>query len=186
VGGGSTLRLIDAYRDWQNTQLDGDVVFSPAPVISRHGNFASTSHNHELQFISPTKSWLGGRFDMVAGLYYFRENYNLGENFDLNSQYCNVAFHPPVQPFLTLKGQCNGFLTSVGGHLANATDQDVFQKVDSYAGYAQGNLYLNDKLYATIGGRYTKDKKEGTYAQTANVFIGKGIFRAPEVLALPN
>src|SRR5439155_22592595 len=60
------------------------------------------------------------------------------------------------------------------------------QKVDSYAGYAQGNLYLNDKLYATIGGRYTKDKKEGTYAQTANVFIGKGIFRAPEVLALPN
>ncbi|HEY4070245.1 MAG TPA: TonB-dependent receptor [Sphingomicrobium sp.] len=186
VGGGSTLRLIDSYRDWKNTQLDGDVVFSPAPVISRSGNFASKSQNHELQFISPTKTWLNGHFDMVAGLYYFREKYNLGENFHLNSQYCNVAFFPPVAPFTGLKTACNAFLTSVGGSLENATDQDVFQKVDSFAGYAQGNVYLNDKIFATLGGRYTKDKKEGTYEQTANPFIGRGIFRAPEALTFPD
>ena len=187
VGGGSTLRLINAYRDWKNTQLDGDVVFSPAPVISRSGNFASKSQNHELQFISPTKTWLGGHFDMVAGLYYFNEKYNLGENFHLNSQYCNVAFFPPVQPFLTFKAGCNLFLNSVGGHLENATDQNVFQKVDSYAGYAQGNVYLNDQIFATLGGRYTKDKKEGTYEQTVKTpFIGAGIFRAPEALTFPD
>ena len=109
VGGGSTVRLIDSYRDWKNTQLDGDVVFSPAPVISRHGNFASKSQNHELQFISPTKAWLNGHFDMVGGLYYFREKYSLGENFDLNSQYCNVAFFPPVAPFTALKPACNAY-----------------------------------------------------------------------------
>jgi iron complex outermembrane receptor protein len=186
VGGGSTVRLIDSYRDWKNTQLDGDVVFSPAPVISRHGNFASKSQNHELQFISPTKAWLNGHFDMVGGLYYFREKYSLGENFDLNSQYCNVAFFPPVAPFTALKPACNAFLAANGGHFDNATNQDVFQKVDSYAGYAQGNFYLNEKLFATLGGRYTKDKKEGTYAQTANAFIGKGIFRAPEALTFPD
>ena len=186
VGGGSTVRLINSYRDWKNTQLDGDVVFSPAPVISRHGNFASKSQNHELQFISPTKAWLNGHFDMVGGLYYFREKYSLGENFDLNSQYCNVAFFPPVAPFTALKPACNAFLAANGGHFDNATNQDVFQKVDSYAGYAQGNFYLNEKLFATLGGRYTKDKKEGTYAQTANAFIGKGIFRAPEALTFPD
>ena len=186
VGGGSTLRLINSYRDWKNTQLDGDVVFSPAPVISRSGNFASKSQNHELQFISPTKAWLNGHFDMVGGLYYFQEKYNLGENFHLNSQYCNVAFFPPVAPFTALKPACNAFLASVGGHLQNATDQDVFQKVDSYAGYAQGNFYLNDQFYATVGGRFTKDKKEGTYKQTvATPFIGAGIFRAPEALTFP-
>ena len=186
VGGGSTLRLINSYRDWKNNQLDGDVVFSPAPVISRSGNFASKSQNHELQFISPTKTWLNGHFDMVAGLYYFGEKYNLGENLHLNSQYCNVAFFPPVAPFTGLKAACNAFLTSVGGHLDNATDQNVFQKVDSYAAYAQGNIHLNDQFYATLGGRYTKDKKHGTYEQTvATPFIGQGIFRAPEALDFP-
>jgi len=192
VGGGSTLRMINSYRDWKNTQLDGDVVFSPAPVISRSGNFASKSQNHELQFISPTRTWLGGHFDMVGGLYYFNEKYNLGENFHLNSQYCNVAFFPglpplSVPPFSMFVGPCNAFLAASGGHLENATDQNVFQKVDSYAGYAQGNFYLNDKLFATLGGRYTKDKKSGTYEQTVKTpFIGAGVFRAPEALTFPD
>jgi iron complex outermembrane receptor protein len=192
VGGGSTLRLINSYRDWKNNQLDGDVVFSPAPVISRSGNFASKSQNHELQFISPTKTWLNGHFDMVAGLYYFGEKYNLGENLHENTQYCNVAFPilPPSNPqaafFLMLRNGCNATLAAHGGTFQNATDQDVFQKVDSYAGYAQGNIYLNEKVFATLGGRYTKDKKEGTYSQVANTFIGAGIFRAPEALTFPN
>src|SRR5439155_16574196 len=164
-----------------------DVVFSPAPVISRVGEFASKSQNHELQFISPNKTWLNGHFDMVGGLYYFQEKYNLGEQFNLNSQYCNVAFFPPVAPFTGLKAGCNAFLTSAGGHLDTATDQHVFQKVDSYAAYAQGNFYLNEQLFATLGGRYTKDRKEGTYKQTVKTpFIGQGIFRAPEALTFPN
>ena len=186
VGGGSTVRMINSYRDWKNTQLDGDVVFSPAPVISRGGNFASKSQNHELQFISPTRTWLDGHFDMVAGLYYFREKFNLGENLHENTQYCNVAF-PPVSPkFIALRAMCNTTLAAHGGTFENAADQDVFQKVDSYAGYAQGNFYLNDKVFATLGGRYTKDKKEGTYSQKADTFIGKDIFRAPEALTFPD
>ncbi len=186
VGGGSTVRLINSYRDWKNEQLDGDVVFSPAPVISRSGNFASKSQNHELQFISPGKTWLDGRFDMVAGLYYFREKYALGENFHQNTQYCNVAF-PPVSPmFIALRNGCNAFLAANGGQKQNATDQNVTQTVDSYAAYAQGNIHLTDQFYATLGGRYTKDKKDGTYEQTVtNPFIGAGIFRAPEALTFP-
>ena len=187
VGGGSTLRLINSYRDWKNEQLDGDVVFSPAPVISRSGNFASKSQNHELQFISPGKTWLDGHFDMVGGLYYFREKYALGENFHQNTQYCNVAF-PPVSPmFIALRNGCNAFLAANGGQKQNATDQNVTQTVDSYAAYAQGNVHLNDQFYATLGGRYTKDKKDGTYEQTVtNPFIGAGIFRAPEALTFPD
>ena len=187
IGGGSTLRLINAYRDWDNEQLDGDVVFSPAPVISRSGNFASKSQNHELQFISPERQWLNGHFDMVAGLYYFREKYRLGENFHMNTQYCNVAF-PPVSPmFIALRNGCNAFLTANGGQKQNATDQDVFQKVNSYAAYAQGNIYFNDQFSLTLGGRITRDEKEGSYSQTVtNPFIGAGIFRAPEILTLPD
>ena len=187
VGGGSTVRLINSYRDWDNEQLDGDVVFSPAPVISRSGDFASRSQNHELQFISPEKTWLNGHFDMVAGLYYFREKYKLGENFHMNTQYCNVAFPPVSAMFIALRNGCNAFLTSRGGQEPNATDQNVFQKVDSYAAYAQGNVHLNDQFFLTLGGRITKDKKEGTYEQTVtNPFIGAGVFRAPETLTFPD
>ena len=60
------------------------------------------------------------------------------------------------------------------------------QTVDSYAAYAQGNIHFTDQFYATLGGRYTKDKKDGTYEQTVtNPFIGAGIFRAPEALTFP-
>ena len=58
---------------------------------------------------------------------------------------------------------CNAFLTANGGQ--NATVQDVHQDVDSYAAYAQANFHFTDNFYATVGGRYTRDKKEGSYAQ---------------------
>ena len=56
IGGGSTIRLINAYRDWSNEQLDGDVIFTPTPIVSRHGCSIQRAQNHELQFISPRAS----------------------------------------------------------------------------------------------------------------------------------
>ena len=69
--GGSTFKLINSYRVWTNDQLDGDIIFLPVSLASRRSLFDSRSQNHELQFISPEREWLGGKFDMVAGLYYF-------------------------------------------------------------------------------------------------------------------
>jgi iron complex outermembrane receptor protein len=174
--GDASLRMINAYRDWKSDQLDGDVIFTPVPIISRTGIFDSQSQNHELQFISPQKKWLDGRLDLVAGLYYFREKYNQGERLHMNAQFCNKLVPPGPRPV------CNAFLTANGGH--NATVQDVFQKVDSYAGYAQANFHLTDKLFATLGGRYSKDKKEGSYSQTTNPFLGT--VRAAEALTFPD
>ena len=91
VGGGSTIRLINNYRDWENEQLDGDVIFTPSPILSRTGTFDSKSQNHELQFISPTEQWLDGRLDLVAGLYYFHEKYEQGEQLHMNAQFCKIA-----------------------------------------------------------------------------------------------
>ena len=94
VGGGSTIRLINNYRDWENEQLDGDVIFTPTPIVSRTGLFDSKSQNHELQFISPTERWLDGRLDLVAGLYYFHEKYRQGEALHMNAQFCNKLVRP--------------------------------------------------------------------------------------------
>jgi iron complex outermembrane receptor protein len=177
IGGGSTVRLINSYRDWNNEQLDGDVVFTPTPIASRTGLFDSEAQNHELQFISPAEKWLDGRLDLVAGLYYFHEKYSQGELLHMNSQFCNKLV--PAGPG---RNACNAFQASTGG--TNATVQDVHQTVDSYAGYAQANLHITDQLFATVGGRYSKDKKEGTYDQSTNPFMAT--VRATEHLTLPD
>ena len=174
--GGSTLKLINSYRVWENDQLDGDIIFLPVSLASRRSLFDSESHNHELQFISPEREWMGGAFDMVAGLYYFEEDFALSELLNMGSSFCNVLV--PAGPG---RNACNTFRTTTGG--IAATDQDVFQNVRSLAAYAQGNVYLTDQLTLTLGGRYTNDKKNGTYAQISSPFTQA--LRATETVVFP-
>jgi iron complex outermembrane receptor protein len=191
VGGGSTVRLINAYRDWKNTQLDGDVVFTPSRLVSRTAPFDSKSQNHELQFISPTNQWADGRLDLVAGLYYFHEDYRQGEVLRLNGDFCNKLVPPtplPSPPFpagSTQRSVCNGMLASGGGVIDNAAVQDVEQTTNSYAAYAQANFHFTDQVFATLGGRYSKDEKEGSYDQQANALLRTSV-RAPETLDFPD
>ena len=112
IGGGSTVRLINNYRDWNNSQLDGDVIFTPTPIASRTGVFNSKSQNHELQFISPTRQWLDGRLDLVAGPLLLPREVPPGR----------AAAHeraatclPNSLPSPPLKPLCNAILASRGG-----------------------------------------------------------------------
>ncbi len=174
---GLKLRLINSYRRWENDQVDGDIVFTPAQIASRVGQFRSGSQNHELQFISPEREWLGGMVDFVGGLYYFQEKYRLDEQLNMGAQFCNLLVAVAAQ-----RAACNTFLTTNGGQ--NATDQDVFQTVNSLAAYGQMSIHIADPLTLTLGGRWTQDKKSGSYAQRISTpFVAS--LRAPEVLTLP-
>jgi len=177
IGGGSSVKLIDSYRDWKSDQLDGDVIFTPTPILSRVGNFSSKSNNHELQFISPEREWLNGHLDLVAGLYFFNEDYALSEKLQMNSQFCNVLV--AAGPGRTA---CENFRVATGG--VNATDQEVTQTVNSYAAYGQATVHFTNELQLTLGGRYTKDKKNGTYNQASSPFTQA--LRATENLTLPH
>jgi iron complex outermembrane receptor protein len=174
--GGSTLKLINSYRVWTNDQLDGDIVYFPVSLATRRSTFDSRSHNHELQFISPQNEWLGGKLDLVAGLYYFAEDFKLGEQLNLGSSFCGVLV--PAGPGRTA---CAAYVASTGG--VAATDQNVFQNVQSFAAYTQANLHLADSLTLVLGGRWTSDKKRGTYSQVSSPFTGT--LRANEALTFP-
>jgi iron complex outermembrane receptor protein len=178
---GATLKLIDSYRVWTNDQLDGDIVYFPVSLATRRSTFDSRSHNHELQFISPQNQWLGGKLDMVAGLYYFSEDFKLGEQLNMGSAYCGTVLRTASAG---VQGACATYYATTGG--VAATDQQVFQNVQSLAAYTQGNLQLTDGLTLTLGGRWTSDKKRGTYSQISSPFTGAGILRAPEALTFPN
>ena len=153
LGSDYRIRWIASYRDWENEQLDGDVLFTPLSITNRHGSFDSNSQSQEVQFISPEGALLGGRLDFVAGLYYFQEDYKIGENLDLGSQYCSVA-----APAAAVA--CNAALPKTG-----ATQLDFNQDAESYAAYTELKFALTDTLDLTLGGRYTSDDKSAHFVQ---------------------
>ena len=181
--GAGALRLINSYRDWKSDQLDGDVVFLPLRLLSRVSGSSSKSDSHELQYVSPAGLWLNGRFDLVAGLYYFNEKYRLDEEFQLNAQFCDALAPVPFRP------ACRAYLAGTGG--IDATNQDVSQVTKSYAAYGQLNFRLAHPLTLVVGGRYTEDEKSGSYSQAITTFspaisaIVASSLRSPEVLTLP-
>ena len=175
IAGGYTLRLIDAFRSWRDTQTDGDVVFTPLDLLNRHGAFASDSQSHELQVLSPQGALLGGRLDFVSGLYYFDERYATSEVLDLGSQFCGFVYG--ANP-AALAG-CSA------GPQASATVGRFEQRADSAAAYGQANLAIAPSLTLAVGARYTRDRKSGAFEQAvSNPFVGAGVLRAPEATAL--
>jgi len=173
--GGYTVRLVNSYRDWTSSQLDGDLGYLPVPFVTRTGNYDSESQSHELQIISPKDELLGGKLDFVGGLYYFEEDYRIGEGFNLQSGFCSVAASAAQRP------ACNASLISPGGD--RATDLRFFQNVKSYAVYGQSTVHLTNQLDATLGVRWTRDEKRGLFDQRLNNPFGAAL-RAAELTPL--
>jgi iron complex outermembrane receptor protein len=155
-GGGYTLRLIDSYRDWRNEQSDGDVVFTPLDLLNRDSSYVSKAQSHELQLISP-KGLLDGKLDFVAGLYYFDEDYDITEGFNLGSQYCSFVIGAAAP---SLVGACNAFPKL---HAASGV---FHQTAKSYAAYAQANYALTKDVDLIVGVRDTHDDKSGSFVET--------------------
>ena len=173
---GYSLKLIDSFRDWRNAQTDGDVVFTPLDLLNRHGSYASDAQSHELQLISPKDQLLGGRFDFVAGLYYFSEHYTTTEVFDVGSQLCNFAYALTKPAFVPACQKAPAL---------GATDGIFHQHGESLAGYLNADFKLTSTVNLTVGARYTHDSKSGSFDQTVtNPFVGTGVLRAPESDAL--
>ena len=171
---GFTARLLNGYRNWENHQDDGDNGFTPRRLLRRTSLFDSSSTSHELQILSPTDRLLGGRLNFVAGLYYFHEDFRIGEQFALLQDFCPLIVAAAVPSLL------NGCTNSPG---ERATDLRFSQTVDSYAAYGQATVHVTDTIDLTLGGRYTKDDKTGRFVQTLGNPAG-AILRAPESVDL--
>jgi iron complex outermembrane receptor protein len=173
-GEGWTARLLNGYRKWENHNDDGDNGFAPRRLLRRTSLFDSSSNSHELQILSPTDQLLGGRLNFVVGLYYFHEDFKIGEQFALLEDFCPLIVAPAVPALLP------GCLANPG---ERATDLRFSQKLDSYAAYGQATAHLTDTLDFTLGGRFTRDDKTGRFVTTLNNPAG-AVLRAPEAVDL--
>lgn len=169
---GYTVRLISGYRDYTNSQTDGDVLFTVLPLLSRISTLDSKAQSHELQLLSPDDGLMDGRLTYVAGLYYYTEDAGFGEVFSITPLTCGIA------PVPALAAAC------LASPLVSSSNLDFQQTSDSYAIFGQGDYKLTDNLTFQLGARFTRDERSGTFVQTAtNPFVALAV-RSPESVAL--
>lgn len=96
----------------------------------------------ELQF----STTIGDSFDVVAGLYYFQNDWS---QLQYNGILFPVEFSPSIKP---------GATQSFGGVWL-----DTFQDSESYAAYIDATWQVHDRISLFFGGRYLEDKKEVDY-----------------------
>ncbi|EED36302.1 TonB-dependent receptor [Luminiphilus syltensis NOR5-1B] len=159
--GEHSIRSITAYRDWENDVKSTDFVLA-ADFLLRDGNFATESFSQEFQLLSPE----GQRLEYVLGLYYYEEDYDIGEQFNLGSQFCSFV-PPPLRP------RCSGAPQSP------ASTVDYSQSLESFAGFGQMTYHISEDWSATAGLRFTRDEKEAEITQvTSNPILSILGFRA--------
>lgn len=167
AGSGFAIKLINAYQDWDNSTSFSNVFTAASPTLSDHSDWESKSHSHELQLLSPLDMF-DGRFSFVAGLYYFHEKWTGDNAFQLHPDGCTLLF--PDGPVSEI---CPG---QVDADLFNRT---AIQTTDSYAVYGQGTFEILPTLDLVLGGRWTRDEKEGEFVQVVNSSLGSS-FATPE------
>lgn len=165
--GSHTVRSITAYRDWQADNRESALRIT-GDVLPRNHKYWTETLSQEFQLLSPTDQ----SFTYVAGLFYYKEDYDIDEDFDAGAQAC-------VPVVFALAGAGAASLCSSLPQNP-ATDSDYTQSLTSTAVFAQGTFNVSDQFSVTIGARYTNDEKDGAFVQTApNAVIGS-LFREPE------
>ncbi len=150
------LRSITAWRTVSDEQWDNSGGAHRTPVWGANVNFSRYSlawldqrqFSQELQAVGSL-----GPVDYVAGLYYFNERAN------------DSARTPNTNKWnATLTGYT---INDPATYLTATLARQSIAYAKSYAAYGQATWHATDALNLTVGGRYTKDKKNG-YLQFVN------------------
>jgi iron complex outermembrane recepter protein len=169
------LRSITAWRGVDVEQYDNSGGAHRVPVVnltaactaaapcgfSRYSlaDLSQRQFSQEIQAVGTI-----GSVDYVAGLYYFNERVgddaatpnSMGAIATLTGAVVTGATYVPI-PF------CTGALNAELGAAVQGCSIDRASRVESksYAAYGQLTWNATDRLHITVGGRYTKDKKQG-------------------------
>jgi iron complex outermembrane receptor protein len=154
MAGGYQLKLISGYRDWKNVQYQASNGNIPLELQRRTTFADSQNHSEELQLLSPD-TLFGGRFNFVAGLFYYEEAYDIGQNVDLTPEVCEV--------FIRNTGTAARLNQCRTNPLEGASQYVFSQDTESIAAYAQGAFKLTEQFSVTGGIRYSEDKKSARF-----------------------
>jgi iron complex outermembrane receptor protein len=158
------LRSITAWRQVSTIQYDNSggahrTVFAPNAKFSRYSLSELNQHqfSQELQLIGSVP-----HFDWVVGGYYFAEHANEKAATPSSNQW-----NADGTAYTLLPQAVNGPITSANQGWDPADwflQRGSFATTKSYAVFGQGTYTPAgiDQLHLTVGGRWTKDKRDGT------------------------
>lgn len=141
---------------WRDTSTDWEMPSVGAPLGAIGLPFDEVIDDivEDIDAISQEFRWtseLDGNFQYVAGLYYLREKTKRTEIFRITKA---GSFDDPTAPFRQTDQGSQAIIGNEYAYTAN--------KTNSYAAYIDGTWSPNDKWRFSLGGRYTKDKKDYT------------------------
>ncbi|WP_156255686.1 TonB-dependent receptor [Sandarakinorhabdus oryzae] len=172
------IRSITAWRGVDVEQWDNSGGYHRVPVVApgctgnacnfsrySNANLRQRQFSQELQAVGTI-----GKVDYVAGLYYFNERVS-DDAFTPNSM--------AIQGYTTA-GQTSGYsyvvLNSCTGSSGfgwdpgcRSIDRASAVRSRSFAAYTNVTWNIDPSLHLTVGGRYTKDKKQGALLISRNV-----------------
>lgn len=177
---GFEFKSITAFRDWLGDNRESALRL-PGNILPRISEFSNISFSQELQLISPDNDL----FEYVAGLYYYKEDYFIGQDFDAGQQGC----YPTVWGLSYLEATGAGQTPLQAGITASerqaecealpqrsAVVSDFDQDLSSYAAYMQGTYFFDEQLSLTLGARLTDDQKKAIFKQSnPNYVVGSYI-----------
>jgi iron complex outermembrane recepter protein len=162
--GGWEVKLINAWRDWNDDQYQVSSGALPIKMPGRQGFFASESKSHELQLISPD-GLMEGKASFVAGLYAYEEDFYIGDYRFLNNDFCNIFIRNTTAdtPAGTRQRRVNFCNADVA--LPYSSYTDFWQNTQSWAAFWQGDYDIVPAWDVTVGVRYSSDEKTGLFDQ---------------------
>ena len=164
VAPGLELRSITAWRgvstdQWDNSGGAHRTVFLPNGKFSRYSLSFMQQHQFSQEFQA-----VGSlpQFDYVAGLYYFTENAR-----EVAATPSTNQWNADGTGYTILSQTALGTISSGNQGWAPGSfflQRGSFARAYSYAAFAQGTYTPAgfDAFHLTVGGRYTRDKRNGT------------------------
>ena len=151
-----------SYTGWQRTDSEQDLDFDASKVPYQNAQFPSygRAFSQEVNLVSKP----GGRLSWVVGGYYFRDSSGQ-ENYSANG--------------LSVVGVPAGATTLTADPFMTVSIFDTSVKTRAFAGFADATYEVVDKLFLTLGGRYSREISDRRFVFHPNfVFPGHGSFNS--------
>lgn len=162
IGGISLTADLDVFNDHTLTSITawrfadvlnrGDVDGGPIRALNQTFEDDQWQFSQELRIASPA----GEQLNYVAGIYYFYEEVDSNRVFDVDQNLLTALGVPPL-PFLQIPPPATNVLLEGVGNV----------ETENIALFAHANYQLTKQFSINVGGRYTYEKKEVEFSQSA-------------------
>lgn len=168
MASGLSLRSITAYREWRADVIESALRL-PTNLLPRATQYETSTVSQEIQLVSPGNQTI----DWIAGAFFYTEDYDIDQAFDAGDTFCIPTVAGLAGP--AAAGVC------AAGQQAPLTDTAFSQELDSAAFFGQGTWNISEAFTFTLGGRWTRDRKQGDFDQQIYNPFGS-LVRVPETV----